>query len=143
MVALTEGRNTPEKIGEMREEPVAAGERIFPGGIVMRAPSGLIVNGRAGATLVALGRSEQLVDNRDGADGETRVAYKAGRFRFENSSGADEITAANIGELAYVVDDQTVALTDGAGTRGRAGFIHEIDAVGVWIRFDEALTSAA
>ena len=42
-----------------------------------------------------------------------------------------------------MVDDQTVAKTNGGNTRSPAGIIDSVDADGVWIRFDEALTKAS
>ncbi|MFB0515162.1 MAG: hypothetical protein ACETWG_00985, partial [Candidatus Neomarinimicrobiota bacterium] len=33
----------------------------------------------------------------------------------------------------YIVDDQTVAKTDGTGTRSPAGFIEDVDSNGVWV----------
>ncbi|CUH67985.1 hypothetical protein TG4357_03322 [Thalassovita gelatinovora] len=60
-----------------------------------------------------------------------------------NSAAADEITIADIGNKAYAVDDQTVAKTDGTATRSPAGIIDDVDANGVWVRFDEALTNAS
>ena len=38
-----------------------------------------------------------------------------------NSSAGDLIVAADIGKVVYVVDDQTVAKTDGTSTRVAAG----------------------
>ena len=36
----------------------------------------------------------------------------------------------------YIVDDNTVALTDGTSTRSRAGIIEGVDTDGgVWVRF--------
>ena len=46
-----------------------------------------------------------------------------------------EITAADIDASAYIVDDETVAKTDGGGTRSIAGTIKQVDAAGVWILF--------
>ena len=47
------------------------------------------------------------------------------------------ITLADIGKACYAVDDQTVALTDGGGgARARAGIIHQVTELGVWVRFD-------
>jgi len=42
-----------------------------------------------------------------------------------------------------VVDDQTVAKTDGTATRSPAGFVDMVDDLGVWVRFDEAMTRNA
>ena len=63
---------------------------------------------------------------------------------FANSSAGDLITIADIGKACFIVDDQTVAKTDGTGTRSRAGIVDGIEASGgVWVRCDEALARAA
>ena len=74
--------------------------------------------------------------------GDLTVDYRPGVYRFANSSGADAIAKADIGAKCFIVDDQTVAKTDGTGTRSPAGIIDGVDANGVWVRLDEALTNA-
>ena len=44
------------------------------------------------------------------------------------------------GRGGFVVDDETVAKTNGGGTRSPAGIIADADDQGVWVRFDEGLT---
>ncbi|KAK0329991.1 hypothetical protein LTR94_034588, partial [Friedmanniomyces endolithicus] len=58
---------------------------------------------------------------------------KKGQFRWANSAAADAITRAEIGDPAYIVDDQTVAKTNGGATRSVAGTIRDVDAQGVWV----------
>ncbi len=62
-----------------------------------------------------------------------------GVFCFDSAGGADAITFDDIGATCYVVDDQTVALTNGTGTRSVAGKIHDVDAAGVWVVFELGL----
>ena len=64
-------------------------------------------------------------------------------FRSANSAAADLIAQADVGKLCHVVDDQTVAKTDGTGTRSRAGIVARVETAGVWVRVDEALTRAS
>lgn len=146
MVALTENRNTPQLLDPApapRRGSVAAAQTIYAGALVMRNAAGFLVRGATATGLVGVGRAEALADNAAGAAGDIFVEYAPGTFRFANSAGADEITTADIGTLAYAVDDQTVALTDATGTRSPAGVIEEVDDLGVWVRFDPALTLAA
>jgi len=143
MVALTKDRNTPRLEGDLRVGPVAAATLIFAGAIVMRDAAGNLTKGRTAAGLVGVGRAEQRVDNSAGAAGDATLRYLPGCYPYDNSAGADEITAADIGNKCFVVDDQTVAKTDNGGARSPAGIIDNVDATGVWIRFDEALTNAA
>jgi hypothetical protein len=143
MVALTEDRNTPEAIGDLREGAVGASALIFAGSIVMRNAAGFLIRGATATGSIAVGRAEQRVDNSAGANGAATLRYKAGTFRFANSASADAITFADIGKACWIVDDQTVARTSGANTRSRAGIVEMVDAQGVWVRFDEALTRVA
>lgn len=143
MVALAADRNTPMKAGDLREEPVAAATKIFAGALVMRDANGRITKGATALNCVGVGRAEALADNTAGAAGAINCRYRPGLFRFANSAAGDAIVQADVGKACYVVDDQTVAKTDGAGTRSKAGIVDSVDAQGVWVRFDEALTRAS
>ncbi|MHB2265817.1 hypothetical protein [Aliihoeflea sp. PC F10.4] len=135
MAALTKGRNTTARSGDMTELPAKAGVRVFAGAMVAVDATGHAVPMATADNLRGLGRSENEFDNREGADGDILVRTGRGIFNFDNSAAADEITAADIGSDCYGVDDQTVALTDGGGTRSFAGKIHDVDAAGVWVDF--------
>lgn len=143
MTALTAGRNTPQIAGDNRIGLLAAATSVFAGSIIMRNAAGYIVKGATATGLVGVGRAEDAGDNALGDAGDASVPYRIGTFRFANSAGADEITAADIGNLAFAVDDQTVAKTDGTASRSPAGFVDNVDELGVWVRFDEALTKVA
>lgn len=54
---------------------------------------------------------------------------------YANAAGADRIDRTAIGKMAYILDDQTVALTDGGGARSVAGRVRDVDATSVWIDF--------
>lgn len=143
MVALTAGRNTPQIAGDVREGLLAASTAVFAGSLLMRNAAGYIVKGATATGLVGVGRAEDAADNAAGSAGDVSVLYRPGCFRFANSAAADEITVAEIGDVVYAVDDQTVAKTDGTASRSPAGFVDSVDALGVWVRFDEALTKVA
>ncbi|QBF31500.1 hypothetical protein [Thalassococcus sp. S3] len=143
MTALTEDRNTPEALGPMRVGPAKSDAVVYVGALVMRNANGFLTEGASQPGMVGVGRSEERVNNTGGANGDVTVKYKPGTFRYANSAGGDEITTAHVGDLVYIVDDQTVALTDDAGSRSPAGFVDMVDSLGVWVRFDEALALAA
>lgn len=143
MVALTKGRTTPRIEGDLRQGAVAATAVLFVGALLMRNAAGFITNGQTATGLVGVGVCHADVNNTTGANGDLTVEYRTGCYSFANSAGADEITAADIGGVAYAVDDQTVARTNGGNSRSPAGTIEGLDARGVWVRFDEALTNAA
>lgn len=143
MTALTAGRATPSYLGGMREGQVAAATRIFTGAIVMRNAAGLLINGATATGRFGVGVAQSEADNSTGADGAINVKYTGGVWRFDNSAAADLIALADVGKVCFIVDDQTVAKTNGTATRSPAGIIEAVDAQGVWVRFDEALTRAS
>ncbi|MCY1307350.1 hypothetical protein D9M70_572660 [compost metagenome] len=51
-------------------------------------------------------------------------------FKWANDGS---INQAHFMKTAFIVDDQTVAATDGTGTRSAAGRIVGIEADGVWV----------
>ena len=95
--------------------------------------SGNAVPGSTATTLTVRGVAQEQVDNRDGAAGDLRVETRRGVFPFANSASTDEITRADIGNSAYIVDDETVAKTNGTSTRSVAGVIRDVDDSGVWV----------
>ena len=133
MAALTQERDTFVRNGIDRRFPVAAGATIYKGSLVAFNAAGYVVPGTTATTLTPLGRAEQTVDNTDGADGDVSVDIRSGVFPWAND-GTDTVDRTHVGSPAYIVDDQTVASTDGTGTRSEAGTIFDVDADGVWVR---------
>lgn len=134
MTALTKDRNTPVREGELFSFGVATNVKIFAGSIVMLNATGYATKGATATGQIAAGRAEALADNTGGADGAISVDVRAGVFKFANSAAGDAITIAEVGDTCYIVDDQTVAKTDGTGTRSAAGKIVGVDSDGVWVR---------
>ncbi|MCM2318068.1 MAG: hypothetical protein NDI93_01920 [Pseudomonas sp.] len=131
MPALTRDRNTPLKNAELIGVPAAASAVIHAGAIVAANATGYAVPGSTATTLTYLGRAEESVDNTGGADGAAAVLVRRlNAFKWANDGS---ITQAHQGKTAYIVDDQTLAATDGTGTRSAAGRIVGIDTDGVWI----------
>lgn len=140
MTALAADRNTPEAIGTDRQGLLGASMAVFAGALLMRNASGHLVKGATATGCYGVGRAEERGVSTTA--GVTPCRYKPGIFRFANSAAADLITEADIGAACYIVDDQTVAKTSGTNTRSPAGAVESVDAQGVWVRFDEALTRA-
>jgi hypothetical protein len=103
---------------------------------VARDSSGYATPGATATGLKGVGRAEAQADNSSGAAGDIAVDVRKGVFRYANSSGGDAVARANIGATCYIVDDATVALTDGTGTRSAAGTVFDVDSDGVWVEFD-------
>lgn len=135
MVALVQDRQTPRRSSVDYEFPVEAATKIFGGSIVCLNASGRATKGAVSTTLRAVGMADAQADNSTGAAGDIRVKVRRGCYRFANSTAGDAITLANVGADAYIVDDQTVALTNGSNTRSVAGVIRAVDEGGVWIEF--------
>lgn len=131
---LNADRNTPYMDAEILPLPVAAGVVIFMGALVCADADGFVTPGAASTTLTYLGRADAHVDNTNGADGDAVVPVRYGKaFRFANS-GTDPVGQSLLGKPAYIVDDETVAGTDGTGTRSESGIVVGIDDAGVWIK---------
>jgi hypothetical protein len=143
MVALTSERNTTARVGETRVDPVAAAVKIWSGSIVMRNAAGFLTKGVVAVGGVGVGRAENTADNLAGAAGAISLEYRLGCFKFANSTAGDLIVQADVGKPCFILDDQTVAKTDGGATRSRAGIVDGIEGTGVWVRFDEAVTRGA
>jgi hypothetical protein len=132
---LSQDRNTLRRNGDQMEPPVGAGAKIFGGSLVAINAAGFAVPGATATTLKGAGVAEHRADNTGGANGAIRVRLSKQPARFANSAAADAITLAEIGTDCYIVDDQTVAKTNGTNTRSRAGKVFDVDADGVWVDF--------
>lgn len=141
---LTADRNTPAYQGEIREQPVGAATNIFAGALVMRNAAGFIVRGAVATGCFGVGVAEQPFNNTAGANGAANIRYRTGiTARFRNNTAGDLIVQADVGGIAWISDDDQVSKTNGGATRSRAGIIEAVDATGVWVRLDEAITRAA
>ena len=141
MAALAADRNTPRAEGDVKSLLMSA-SLIYAGAIVCRNATGYATKGAVATTLIGVGRADERVDNASGAAGDKRIRVRTGVFRYLNSAAGDLITIADIGKSAYIVDDQTVAKTNGTNTRSIAGFVFDVDDVGVWVEFDESKVQA-
>ncbi len=135
MTAQTANRINPRRAtGDLFSDPVKAASAIFAGALVVLDASGWAVKASTATGLTVRGVATRPADNAGGGNGAINVESERGTFRFANSASTDAITRAEIGDTAYIVDDQTVAKTDGSGTRSAAGVIVDVDAQGVWVR---------
>lgn len=139
----TANRNTPRRVGEgARSYPMAATAHGYAGTIAV-LDSGYCTPGATGTGLIALGVFDAEADNSAGANGDITASVQRGVFRFDNSADADEIALSDIGQLCYIVDDITVAKTDGTASRSVAGVIDDVDDDGVWVRIDPSFGALA
>lgn len=135
MTALTQDRATPQRSAEDFGFPVAASTKIQAGAIACINASGYLTKGATETTLKCVGVSQGVADNSAGANGAITAKVKRGCFQFANSASTDLITLADVGSDCYIVDDQTVAKTNGSSSRSVAGKIRDVDSGGVWVEF--------
>lgn len=129
---LAADRNTPMMDGELLSLPLAA-VKVYAGSIAAVNASGFATKGAASTTLRYIGRFEEQVDNSAGSAGDKRALVRRGKaFKFKNS-GTSAIVQADLGNVAYIEDDQTVSKTDQAGTLSAAGVIVGLETDGVWV----------
>ncbi|GLK85693.1 hypothetical protein [Ancylobacter defluvii] len=135
MTALTAERDTPYRDSREFYFPVAAAKKIFQGALVALDAAGNLTPGATATTLHGGFMAAETIDNTAGAAGAASARVLRGCYRFENSAAGDAITRADIGTNCYIVDDQTVAKTNGTNTRSVAGIVRDVDAQGVWVEF--------
>ena len=114
----------------------AASTLIHAGTIACVNASGLLTKGAVATTLKAVGVAVRRIDNAAGAASAIRGEVEAGVFGpFVNSSAGDAIALADVGASCFIVDDETVAKTNGGSTRSVAGVVWDVTSEGVWVKF--------
>ncbi len=140
MAALSQARNTAElHVGALHynfEREVADGSTVYAGAIAAQNSSGKAVPASDTANLVVLGRAEATV----AAGG--KVLIRTGVFLFDNGIGSEALTAADIGDAAFVVDDHTVGKVGGTN-KVPAGIVIDVTAEGVAVEITPNAVKAA
>ncbi len=121
--------------------PIAADTLILKGTQVALDSAGRAqeANTIANGAVTAIGRASATYDNRTGSvlggsAGAVDVEVEYGVFEWFSAGGGDAIAADDVGKVCYMVDNQTVALTNDTDTRGLAGLITEVrgEKIFVW-----------
>lgn len=124
-----EGAN-PDRYGP----PLATATTIVDGQLVGVDASGNAVSGSFTATTKIIGVSDKQVSNVSPlpatAKYSTFSSVRTGRFAFVCGTGADAITNTNRKASCYAIDNQTIGLTDGGGTRPYVGIIEDVPTSG-------------
>lgn len=135
-MALSNNRNTLERAmpHATRHERLAASSKEFYIGqlvgidtSVAGSPVSPAVAGDL--TFQVCGRCEQRLTT--GANNTKTVKFKSGCFYWASGGTFEAIDADDIGEVAYVVDDQTVGISGATGANAIAGRIYDVDSYGV------------
>lgn len=136
MAATTTDRNTRQRSGLIRSLPLAAATKIPAGVIAALNSSGLLVNGATSTTLKSVGVTQATLDNSAGLASAISGEVHTGVYGpFGNSAAGDAIALADVGSDCFIVDNQTVAKTNGGSTRSVAGKVFDVTAEGVWVLF--------
>ncbi len=131
-VTATTERHDTNKVGvhpilTRHNVPVKASTTIPRTGIVCLDATGYAVNATAALNLIVVGMALETVDNSAGSSGDKTVECEAGVFAFKNSAAGDAIGVTERFKDVYLVSNDTVAKTDGSGTRSRAGKVQKIE----------------
>lgn len=120
----------------------ATNQVFYQGSIILVKADGYAYVGTAYAAAslgFVVGIAAYALDTTGIASGVSSVIIDPGTFGdFTNSASADAIAEDDRGKTCYLVDDDTVALTDNTGARTAAGRIHSIadDGTSVVIQFE-------
>lgn len=112
--------------------PQKAATTIYQNALVV-LNAGYAAPGSTATGLIAVGVATKQSDNSDGSDGDVSAEVESGVFPFKNSASTDAIAQAQVGSDCYIVDDQTVAKTDGSSTRSKAGKVVAVDTNFVYV----------
>jgi hypothetical protein len=121
-------------IPRKNERPVRDAVTLYKGGMVAADNAGdYVPAGHASAVTQCQGVLMEVTaieETVTGAAASPRPTARltVGIFWFDNSAGDDAITATHLGQVCYAVDDETVALSDGNGSRYPAGTVTDVDA---------------
>lgn len=129
MSSLTGIRDTREILcgatAVSRKAAPAEGAVIYTGAITALNADGKAVPASDSASLAVAGICQGRAE--DGS-----VIIRSGVFLLDNGTGSDALTAADIGKIVYVIDDQTVGKTGGTN-KVAAGILRAVDSAGVLV----------
>jgi len=140
VTALAKERATPTKVIKSKKFPIAANVTIYQGALVM-GNVGFAKPGATAANHRSVGIALDTIDNTGGSAGDKSVEVDMGRevrlVGFKNDTGT-AVDAADVFEVVYIKDDQTVT-ADSSGATG-AGVCWEYDSERdlVWVELDRS-----
>lgn len=130
---LTAERDTPARAGNQFSIGAETGATIYAGSLVAVNANGWATNALNVSGYIVVGRAAETIVNTVaagfGSTGALQVAVDTGTFGWRN---AGDVTRANIGAMAYIVDDQTVSVATN-GNNVIAGIVVDVDGSYVWV----------
>ena len=143
MTALTAGKPIKTRAGDQIGVGLLANAKVYAGGIAVLTSTGVARAAITGTGLKCIGYFEGNYDNTGGADKDVIANIKKDVLLCVNSTSTDALTAADINSVCYLVDDQTVAKTNGTSTRSAAGRVVDVTTEGVWVALGEPAMPSA
>lgn len=128
--ALTANRDTHTRTGELVSMLVETNVTIYAGAMVCENGSSRVVPASDTSGYAVIGRAESAVSTVGDLTATKYINVRRGVFLWANG---DSFTAANVGDLAYVEDDQTVQKAASATYDIVAGIVIEVVSGGVWV----------
>lgn len=136
MANLTKARKTREVSLKQISGVLQSGEQVFEGSLVaIDTAAGTLVRGQTGTGLLPIGLAIDIPET--GTTGNGTLTIKVRLFReviafwFANATAGAALTSANVGQLCYVLDDQTV--TNSATGNSVAGRVWNVNSTGVLV----------
>lgn len=132
MSALTQDRDTKVKYEAFLQAYQLGAVKVYAGGLLkVTTATGHASAASDTAATKVVGVSKEQVDNSGGAAGAKKVVAGVGVYKFAHSG----LVQADVGQLVYVSDDQTVTNAATATNDIAAGTLMELDADGgAWVR---------
>lgn len=138
MTAATKARLTDRygTNGELENYPMKGAVIILAGTLCALDASGFMVPVTSVATLQPKSgmKAKETIDTTGLADGVKKIEAELGVWGWENSAAADQLAQTDVGNAVYGVDNQTVAKTDGGGTRSIIGTLVRIEGGQCFVR---------
>lgn len=148
-MAQTQAQGRARRAGKTLMLGVLAEVQCYAGGLAI-AVGGYLRPGRSGqgadntakaadaATYRAVGifKHSALGGATDGA--VTTELENDGWYCLKIGMDGDALTAADIGSVVYIIDDETVGKTNPNSVRARAGILRDVTAEGAWVEIGYA-----
>lgn len=141
MTALTEDHKLEYREGGELSCPVDDADVIYAGAFVSVNADGYLVDGADESGQIFMGVSLEQKDNSEGSDGDLTCQIR--RRGVVKALFDTAISQANVGDNAYLVDDQTVDVVGNVTYAIFCGIIAEyIDTTHAWIDIEPAVRSS-
>lgn len=131
MTACAEDRKTQYREGVELEFPVKASTKIYAGSMVcIEGSSGYAIPAADASGNQFIGVAMAQADNSSGSNGDINVVVRrTGTFLFAASS----VGQAQVGDVVYVVDDQTVDETNPGNSVVAGRLVKYVSATACWV----------